>query len=321
MEKFLISVNGESMIAVYTDIDSVSRRLKNNPEGLTKTIPATVAYLGEVSNITESENFITVLGHNKKMISVDREANTAALFSPQDQFFFPDLVYLAIGMFANDLQRKGLYFMQSSVVKYDDEHSIMLIGDPNAGKTSMAYSLMKANGYKLISNDNVLVGLDENGRLKTHCGTKMVQMRYGGIKLYFPEILPFVHVDEEDKGRSDWDIKLYIDDYLKSRGFEYADESIVTDIYNITTFKSGDTFVRSRERIDEVLLMYQHLTGQIRSTRYALTGYRFPLPSFEDERYIQDRYDIAERICETTSIYEARGTVDELTKKLGKRNG
>ena len=49
------------------------------------------------------------------------------------------------------------------------------------------------------------------------------------------------------------DIKIYIDDYLKKQGFTYADESIVTDIYNISTFKSGDTFIRGRERIDEIL--------------------------------------------------------------------
>ena len=40
------------------------------------------------------------------------------------------------------IKYKNCYFMQSSVVKYDDEHSIMLLGDPNAGKTTMAYSLM-----------------------------------------------------------------------------------------------------------------------------------------------------------------------------------
>ena len=76
-----------------------------------------------------------------------------------------------------------MYFVQSSVVKYDDTHSIMLLGDPNSGKTSMAYSLMKNYGYSLISNDNVLINSN-----KTICGTKDVQMRYGAIKLFFPEI-------------------------------------------------------------------------------------------------------------------------------------
>ena len=251
------------------------------------------------------------------MIDVNKEKNIANLFSPQDNFFFPDFIYLLIGMFANDLQKKDYYFVQSSVVKYDDEHSIMLLGDPNAGKTTMAYSLMKNYGYSLISNDNVLVHMSD-GNLKTCCGTKSVQMRYGGIKLYFPEILPYVKLEEEDKNRNEWDVKLYIDEYLKNQGFHFSDDSIVTDIFNITTFKNGDTFIRSRERIDEILLMYEHLTKQIRSSRYALTGFDFPLPSFESEKYLQNRYEISKQICESTNIYDARGTVDTLTRRLKK---
>lgn len=318
MDKFLISIDGLSELTLYTDIDSITNKLLHRTESLTKTIPASVVYCGKASNIEEKENYISICSFEKKIINVNKDQNTAHLFSPKDKFFFPDFVYLAIGMFANDLQRKGYYFIQSSVVKYDDSHSIMLIGDPNAGKTSMAYNLMRNHGYKLISNDNVLVSVDGN-QLKTHCGTKMVQMRYGGIKLYFPEILPFVKVDDEDKGRDDWDIKLYIDDYLKNKGFSYADDSIVTDIYNITTYKSGDTFIRSRERIDEILLIYEHLTKQIRSNRYALTGFNYPLPSFEDERYLQTRYDMSQVICENTNIYDARGTIEELSHRLVKK--
>lgn len=318
MKKFNLKLSNFSTIAVYTDIDSISNKLFNSPESLTKTIPVTIDYVGEVDYILEKENYITVLSFDRKMIDVDKAQNIAHLFSPKDKFFFPDLIYLAIGMFANDVQKNGYYFVQSSVVKYDDEHSMMFIGDPNAGKTTLAFNLMKENGYKLISNDNVLVSV-EDGHLKTHLGTKKVQMRYGGIKLYFPEILPFVKVDEEDKHRNDWDIKLYIDEYLKNNGYGYADQSIVTDIYNISTFKSGDTFIRSRERIDEILLIYEHLTKQIRSNRYALTGFSFPLPSFEDERYLRSRYHDSEVICDSTNIFDARGTIDELSRRLVKK--
>lgn len=318
MKKFTLQIGNLSKITIYTDIESVIQKLLHSQESLTKTVPAEVIYNGDVYIIEESRNFLTLLSFNKKSIYVDKEKNVANLFSPQDQFFFPDLVYLVMGMFANDLQYQDYYFIQSSVVKYDDSNSIMLIGDPNAGKTTMAFNLMKEYGYRLISNDNVLVSV-KNGRLHTHFGTKMVQMRYGGIKLYFPELLPYVTVPDEDMGRNDWDIKLYIDNYLSSNGYGYANDSVVTDIYNITTFKSGDTFIRKRERIDEILLIYEHLTKQIRSNRYALTGYNFPLPSFENEQYLQRRYDLSKIICESTSIFDARGTIDELSKRLVKK--
>ena len=315
MDKFLFNIADISYLVLYVDIDSIFDTLINKPGSFTKTIPAKITYLGKSSNITESNNYIVISKFDKKFININKDLNIAHLFSPADKFFFPDLVYLAIGMFANNLQEKNSYFIQSSVVKYDDEHSIMLLGDPNAGKTSLAYNLMKNYGFKLISNDNVLVNYDKN-RLNTICGTLSVQMRYGGIKSFFPEILDYVTISEEDKLRDEWDVKVYIDDYLKTHGFQFADKSIVTDIYNIVTLKSGNTFIRNREKIDEKLLIYEHLTKQIRNNRYALIGYGFPLPSFENERYLEERYNIASNITNTTNIYDARGTIEEISKRL-----
>ena len=40
---------------------------------------------------------------------------------------------------------------------------------------------------------------------------------------------------------------------------------------------------------------------------------------FEDENFLQARYDMAGRICDNTRIYDARGTVDELSKRLVKK--
>lgn len=314
MKKYVLNIKDLSKIYIYTDIDKICKKLSVQ-RNISKTIPAEVTYLGEVNEILEKENYILVLNSKTNNISVNKTDNTASIFAKENCFFFPDLVYLAMSMFANDLQRKNLYFIQSSVVKYDDNHSIMLIGDPNAGKTSMAYSLMKEYGYSLISNDNVLV--DAN---RTICGTKDVQMRYGAIKAFFPEILPYVDVPKEDEGRDEWDIKLYINDYLLRQGFGTDDESIITDIYNITTYKNGDTFIREREHIDEILLMYEHLTKQIRSNRYAIVSMDYPIPSFEDEGYMCDRYAIAKKVASDVNIYDAKGTIKSLTRKIGERH-
>ena len=215
-------------------------------------------------------------------------------------------------MFANDLQKQSLYFVQSSVVKYDDKHSIMLLGDPNSGKTSMAYSLMKEYGYSLVSNDNVLI--DAN---MTICGTKNVQMRYGAIKLYFPEILPFVNRLPINLEKDEWDTKIFIDDYLKQNGYKTSDNSIITDIYNISTYENGNTFIRERDKIDKVLMIYEHITKQIRSNRYLLVSMGYPIPSFENENYMLNRYDIAKKIADTTNVYDAKGTIKSLTRKIG----
>lgn len=313
MKKYVLNVKNLSKLYIYTDMEKICKKLSVQ-RNVSKTIPAVSQFIGDTNQIGETNNYILLLNNNINSINIDKENNIANIFANEKNFFFPDLVYLAIGMIANDLQKKDMYFVQSSVVKYDDTHSIMLLGDPNSGKTSMAYSLMKNYGYSLISNDNVLINSN-----KTICGTKDVQMRYGAIKLFFPEILPYIDVPKEDEGRNEWDIKIYINDYLDSQGFGTSDDSIITDIYNIKTYKHGDTFIKKREYIDEILLMYEHITKQIRSNRYAIVSMNYPLPSFEKEEYMQNRYDIAVDMTNNVEIYDAQGTIKSLTRSIGKK--
>lgn len=315
MKKYVLNVHNISKLYIYTNSKKISNKLLQK-KSITKTIPAEIEYIGEYDNIIEDSNYILVLNNNIQNIIINKENNYCSLNVKENEFFFPDLVYLAICMLSNDLQKKQLYFVQSSVVKYDDTHSIMLLGDPNSGKTSMAYSLMKEYGYSLVSNDNVLINGNE-----TICGTKEVQMRYGAMKIYFPEILPYISIPKEDEERSEWDTKIYINDYLKNNGFKEADKSVITDIYNISTYQNGNTFIKDRENVDKKLLIYENITKQIRSNRYVLVSMDYPIPSFENEIYMQERYSVAKKIAENTNVYDAKGTIKTLTKRIGDKYG
>ena len=144
-----------------------------------------------------------------------------------------------------------------------------------------------------------------------------MQMRYGALKLYFPEIIPFINDSLIYEDKDEWDIKIFIDDYLKQNGYKVSDNSIITDIYNISTYENGNTFIRQRDDIDKILMIYEHITKQIRSNRYLLVSMGYPIPSFEDENYMMDRYDVAKKIAATTNVYDAKGTVKSLTRKIG----
>ena len=170
MEKFILSVGDLSSISIYTDIEKVSKKLSETNQ-IKKTIPVTIKKCENANTIEEQNNYILILKNDKKYVDINKDLNIANILVKPEELFFPDITYLTIGMLANDLQSKGYYFIQSSVVKYDDEHSVMIVGDPGSGKTTMAYSLMKEYGFKLIANDNVLVSLTDNG-LETYRGTK-----------------------------------------------------------------------------------------------------------------------------------------------------
>ena len=311
MEKYLVKVGGNAKLYFFSDIEKVNNKLKKGTS-LTKTIPGEVVYIGQCKDIDVNENYILVLNNNISHIDIDKKKNTAKMYVSEDKLFFPDLVYLAMSMFANNLQKKNCYFIQSSVLKYDDKHSIMLLGDPNSGKSSMAFGLMRDYGYSLIANDNVLI----NGN-RTICGTKDMQMRLGAIKQNYPELLPYVDIPMDDLEHNEWNIKVYINNYLEEHGFTYADDSIITDIYNISTFSSNDSYICSREKIDEYLKMYEELTKQIRSNRYVIVGLEYPIPSFENEKYMQARYEMAKSIVNSACIHDAKGSIKSLTKRIG----
>ena len=311
MKKFVLEIKGLSKLYIYTDIEKIITKFERS-ENITKTIPCVIKYLGDFSNIIEDRNYISIINHNNNIVKIDKEKNTALILTLKDKFFFPDLIYLAIGMFANDLQQSNYYFVQSSVVKYDQDHSIMLLGDPNSGKTSMAYSLMKEYGYSLVANDNVLI--NDN---KTICGTKNMQMRYGAMKLYFKEILPYIDPSLINQNKDDWDIKIFVDDYLRKNGFMQSNSSIITDIYNISTYENGNSFIRMRDDVDKTLIIYEHITKQIRSNRYVLLSMGYPIPSFENEDYMIKRYASAKRIADNVNLYDAKGTIKSLTRKIG----
>lgn len=316
MKKFVVTIDNKK-IFLFIDSEKIGNEFIFSDKKIIKTIPSEVLYLGEVSEIDEFENYLFYKNSNIKSIKINKENNISNLSLSEEHLFFPDLVYLILCMFANIFQNESKYFLQASVVKYDDNKSIMFIGEPNSGKTTMLSKLLLSGNWSLVSNDNVLVGLEAD-KLSTIAGTKSVQMRYGGIKMFFPEILKKIDLPVDLNEKNEWDVKIYIDSFLKSIGVKHEDKSIVTDIYLISTNKSENINIRKRESIDELLLMYEHLTKQIRSNRYVLTSFDYPIPSFENEKYSCERYNMAKKILQSTNFYDLKGDVDHAILRLRK---
>jgi len=316
MEKFKINIKELYALYFYTNSMKVKTEFLEEKNKITKTIPATIEYLGCTDHIMEDKNFLMYLNQKCQDVSINKQTNTSYLSLDEEQLFIPDLIYLMIGMIANGLQEQGLYFMQGAVAKYNNEKSILILGDPNVGKTTIVYKLISLCGYSLISNDNVLVGV-ENGYLKTYSGTKEMQMRLGGLKLYCPEIVKKMNLSENEKENiNEWNTKIYINEFLDSINAKYSDESVITDIFCVNTMKSDSYYIREIENIDKTLLIYEHLTKQIRSNRYALTSFNYPLPSFENEKYMQERYNMSCQIADSIKMYDAKGDINSLVKKM-----
>ena len=319
MKKFAIIVD-DKRVFFFIDSEKIANGLISSDKIITKTIPGTVVYLGEVPGIDEGKDYLFYQNSSVKFVNINREDNVSVLSFPEEQLFLPDLVYLLMCMFANIFQAENKYFLQASVVHYNEsESSIMFIGEPNSGKTTMLSKLLLSGNWSLVSNDNVLVGMEENS-FSTFAGTKSVQMRLGAMNLFFPGLSEQVELPPDIESRDEWDVKVYIDDFLQSLHIGKVDISPVTDIYLINTGKSNTMSIRDREDIDQLLLLYDAFTRQIRGSRHVLTGFGYPMPSFENERYAQCRLALVQQVLQAVNIHDLRGDVDEATLMLRKNH-
>ena len=253
-----------------------------------------------------------------KYMEYDKISNVATLYAPKDSIRFPDLIYIILPMFSKVLEQDSKYLIHSSAIKYDDNHSFVLVGDANAGKTSLAYELISKHGYKLVSNDHSIVGL-EDGFFKLYGGTKEIQMRLGAIKMYFPELYEKIGIEDSNI----WPRKIVVNNYI-DEGFisqPDTDYSNLTDIYSISTYSTGNTFLNRKEPIDELLFIYESLSRISKATYNYITGFNYPMPSIESDASLQSLANNCCLMAGQCCVYEGKGTLEGLAKELVKKYG
>ena len=219
-------------------------------------------------------------------------------------------------MFSKILSRKQKYLIHSSSLVHESDNSFILVGDANAGKTSLAYELMDKHNCRLISNDHSIIGIEDNKPMILG-GTKDIQMRLGAIELYFPELYKKINIESDNK----WNQKIIVNDYIDKDLIlsSKEDKAILSDIYSISTTSNGETFMRRKEKVDEFLFLYESLSRVIKGTYNYITGFDYPMPSMEDEKILYELSELCKKIIEHANVSDAKGSIDGLAKTLVKK--
>lgn len=317
MYKIELDILDLSKIYIFTDLNSVYETIKNRPDKLTKTIPITNININKTDKVEMYKykyNTIILLDGFVKNMFYNKEDNITFMVSPDDDMRFPDLVYTLIVMFANNLIEQRKYLIHSSAIKYDDDKAIILTGDANSGKSSLAFKLMDTYGYKLISNDHTLIGL-ENDKLTAYTGTKELEMREGILKDSFNDY--FVKLGLEND-KDVWSRKLIINDSIPQDLISTDDKAIVTDIFQIDIISRGKSFIKTKEYVDQRLYLYEQLSKIIKGTYNLITGFSYPMPSIESyDRMCKVDEDVRNTLL-NTEIHMAKGTLNGVSKEMVK---
>lgn len=309
-----LNIKKYATLNIYTTSEKLKDKLIDIKSSIKRTIPITDASWESVDK--NSINFYDAIIINEscnKNMTYDKENNLAILNIENDAIRFPDLVYISLSMFSKILARQQKYLLHSSSLVHTSNNGFVLVGEANAGKTSLGFELMTEHNCKLISNDHSIIGV-EDGIPKILGGTKEIQMRLGAIELYFPELYKNIDIECEDK----WNKKLVVNDIVDTSLIlnNTNDEAVLSDVFSINTSNSGNTFIREKDNIDQFLYLYESMSRIIKGTYNYITGFDFPMPSVEDEKTLYELRNLCKTIVENANVYDSKGTVKGLAKEL-----
>ena len=312
-----LKIKDYATLKIYTTSKELKDKLVDTKSSIKRTIPITQSTYSMVNqcNITYLDSIIINNNSDKKMY-YDKDYNVSMLYVNENDIRFPDLVYISLSMFSKILARQQKYLLHSSSLIHPSNNSFVLVGEANAGKTSLGYELMSKHHCKLISNDHTLIGIEE-GQPKILGGTKEIQMRLGAIELYFPELYHKINTNSEDK----WNQKIVINNLIDSDLIldSLNDKAVLSDVFSINTAGLCASFIRQKDKIDEFLFLYESMSRIIKGSYNYITGFDYPMPSTEDEKTLHELSDLCKVIVEQCKVSEAKGSIKGLAKELVRR--
>lgn len=312
-----IRIKNYAEIKVYTNYETTKNKLIDKNSAIRRTIPITDVSISNVKNdeICYHNSIIMINNENKKM-HYDKKYNVSILNVSESEIRFMDLVYIMLSMFSKILSEQKKYLLHSSALLHPSNEAFVLVGDANAGKTSLAYELMSKHNCKLISNDHSIIGM-ENNKPMILGGTKEIQMRLGATELYFPDLYDKINIETDDK----WNKKIVVNEFVVSNLILKSDndKAQLTNVFSINTTNFGESFLRKKDKIDQFLFLYESMSRIIKGTYNYITGFDYPMPSMENEKSLNDLSELCKFIVEKCDVYDAKGSINGLAKVLVKK--
>ncbi|MDR0956990.1 MAG: hypothetical protein LBM09_00195, partial [Candidatus Nomurabacteria bacterium] len=204
MNKIKMTCGGSDIIFT-TNSQKMTEYFMTDQEQIPETIPGIKMTQLNSSDDTSELPRLQYIDAKDRNASIDPIKNQAEISVPERELYIPDLVYLALSMFAKELNKNDKYFIHAAVIEKDGLGTVMS-GEPGSGKTTLALQFCMKNGYNFVANDRAIMGL-KNGIPKIYNGTMQTHIRLGVIHQYFPKLIPKI---DPVKIQQPWNNKIYI---------------------------------------------------------------------------------------------------------------
>ena len=291
-------------IALHTDgftLHSSLQELENNQVGI-KVIEAQGSYDGSVL-YTPSD---------APTISYSPDERSLNVSGPIELFDSARALSFLAGHLAGSLgaiKNRRLVIHAAAVYSPQNNASSILLGEKGAGKTTLATRLCTEQGFELIGNDQVYVGLNDEDELITTEGSTWIDIRETAAKAD-----PYIATLFQIAQRSDlpsWNNKSRL--HPEDLGINtHAEESNVSSIFNVRLDKyQPKMYTALWTGVQRNLILHERvgrqITGQTTPFQDDLGNYLGSIPPIELEKTLAVRDDIVRAIIKTevTEVFGA----------------
>lgn len=298
-------------IIFATDCENIYNYFLTDEEQVPETIPGIEILPDENADL--SGNYLMYLDKSPNIVQINSDLNQALICVPEKELYLPDLIYLALSMFAKELNKEDKYFIHCAIVEKNGK-ATLISGEPGSGKTTLAMYLCMEKGYNFVCNDRAVIGM-ENGIPYIYCGTLQTHIRVGVIHEYFPSL---VHKIDKEKMDRPWENKIYINPEFDELGIKVNKTAELSNILFTSTYPVKDEETNLTRQMDDVatLATMKAVSEYIRADRNIVLSTNYPFPNFDNQELAMKRMAFVEKIVKNVGIYNARGNIKKLSDMI-----
>jgi hypothetical protein len=222
-------------------------------------------------------------------------------------------------------QMRGLHKLHASAVELGDV-ALVFAGPTEAGKTSLALSLCRSHGARLIANDQTVLAVDARGPLVAE-GDASLNLRYGSLQRAAPDLARAVFARVDGAAPAFYDVKR-----LAPRSVGLAVRSGPTPLARLFFVQLDAACASARtqaagDRSDPTLIelrrrLYEELTRLVRGAMIlpisddgeAYTD--FVPPDLDDAALMRRRIELIDAIASRRQLASVRGPLDAVIEAV-----
>ncbi len=312
--KKLRMICDSAQIVFATDSDKIYNYFLTDEEHIPETIPGIQIIPDENADL--DGKYLMYLDKKTKSVEINPELNQAIICVPIEELYLPDLIYLALSMFAKELNEINKYFIHCAIVEKNNK-ATLIVGEPGSGKTTLALYLCMEKGYNFVCNDRAIIGLSD--KVPTiYSGTLQTHIRLGVIHEYFSKLINKI---DKEKLNNPWENKIYINPEFEELGIKINKKATISNILFTSTYPVKDeqtTLIKQKEDVATLEVM-RYLSEYIRADRNVILSTNYPFPNFDNQYLATKRIGFVEKIVKEIGIYTARGNIRKLATLIDER--